>query len=234
MTELKRLELYRSTCAYPSAPADGYTGGSYVYWAKDVDAALAARDRRIAELEAEVKRVRGLIALDRTGLAAGLAAVRRIVAGYGWIPAGEWGLYSCDEQTEEALRREVGDAFDEIANAVHDSLRASGDRADVAFRPELEPKRLLERTAGLERDLVTAINQANAETERAEGLEERIEELEAERDAAMREAVERVFLAQSGEEGDDMCRDEIAKQLFSGSGARGVYLSPGVTRSGSR
>jgi hypothetical protein len=123
--------------------------------------------------------VRNLIALDRTGLGAGLAAVQRIVSGYQWIPAGEWSSYSYEEQTEDALRREVGDAFDRIAGVVRDTLRASGDRADVAFRPELEPKKLLKQLRQTERERDEATNELAGRDRRIAELEDEVKRLTA-------------------------------------------------------
>src|SRR5262245_60881526 len=82
---------------------------------------------------AETKRLRALINRDRTGLAAGLNAVSRVVAGYSWLPAGEWGSYTYEQQTEETLRREIGQAFSAIEGIATRHLHQSGARADAAF-----------------------------------------------------------------------------------------------------
>lgn len=96
-------------------------------------ARLAAEAERDAG-KAEIARLRGLIDRDRTGLAAGLSAIQKVVAGYAWLPAGEWGSYSYEEHTHETLRKEIGWAFDAVNEIASRHLRQSGDRADAAFR----------------------------------------------------------------------------------------------------
>jgi hypothetical protein len=85
-------------------------------------------------LTAEVERLRELINRDRTGLAAGLNAVLKVVEGYRWLAAGEWASYSHEEHTQETLRREIGWAFDALAEIASRHLRQSGLRADAAFQ----------------------------------------------------------------------------------------------------
>lgn len=91
---------------------------------------------RIAELEAEVSRLKRLLDRDHTGLAAGLVAVQRAVGGWFWIPAGEWGSYGWPERTEQALREEVSRCFEEVDVICSTALRESGTRAGAAFVPE--------------------------------------------------------------------------------------------------
>lgn len=100
------------------------------------EATVFGQLREIARLRAEVIRVRGLINVDRTGLAAGLAEVRKLLQGYNWIPDGHWGSYSDEEQSEALLRKEVGYAFAAIEKVAKEALAESGRRADSAFRPE--------------------------------------------------------------------------------------------------
>lgn len=88
---------------------------------------------RAEKAEAEVKRVLELIDRDRTGLAAGLAAIQKVVEGYRWLSAGEWGSYSHEEHTQETLRKEIGWAFDAISEIAGRHLTQSGARANAAF-----------------------------------------------------------------------------------------------------
>ena len=108
---------------------------------------LDCRDRTITRLsaelataKAEVLRLRDIINIDRTGLAAGLNHVRSIVKGYWWIPEGEWGSYDYTERTVETLRREVGFMIEGVITGADRYLKQSGRRADAAIRGEpLEP-----------------------------------------------------------------------------------------------
>lgn len=94
-------------------------------------------ESEIEQLRAEVARVRSLIAVDRTGLAAALDAVRRIARGHEWLadPEGGTGSYTYEEWGEAAIRREVNDLITRIDEAALNALKASGDLADAAFRP---------------------------------------------------------------------------------------------------
>jgi hypothetical protein len=117
---------------------------------------------RVKELEAEVVRVRDLINVDRTGLAATLNHVRAIVSGYDWIPAGEWGSYPYNERHTTTLRDEVGNLLASVRSAIERGLRESGNRADSAHRNgptvPLAPARseLEQRIAELETQLAAA------------------------------------------------------------------------------
>ena len=88
----------------------------------------------------EIARLKSLIDRDRTGLANALNAVRQVLRGYGWIPAGEWGSYELDQRTETNLRAEIYRCFDEAERIAVDALRASGSLANEAFRPKEPPK----------------------------------------------------------------------------------------------
>src|SRR5512147_552883 len=95
--------------------------------------ALKKDAARIAELEQEVRRLRHLIAIDRTGLAAGLDKVRSIVDGFAWLANdGEWGSYDYTNHSSETLRAEIGACFDQVGEVIEATLKASGDRADSA------------------------------------------------------------------------------------------------------
>lgn len=94
---------------------------------------LAAAQKRIAELEQEVRRVHHLIAIDRTGLAAGLDKVRTIVDGFAWLANEfEWGSYQYGDHSIGTLRAEIGACFDQVGEIIEATLKASGDRADSA------------------------------------------------------------------------------------------------------
>lgn len=92
--------------------------------------------RRALAAEAEVARLRDLLNIDRSGMAHALVEVQRIVGGWAWLPQGEWGSYEYDEQTEAALRAEVGTLIDAVVETATAALRASGDNAIAAFRPD--------------------------------------------------------------------------------------------------
>jgi hypothetical protein len=91
---------------------------------------------RIAELEEERNRLKKLLDRDHTGMASALNAIHKEVEGYNWIPAGEWGSYNYEEQTEDKLRWEVGNCFEQIKKIATKSLTESGTRAHAAFYPE--------------------------------------------------------------------------------------------------
>lgn len=82
----------------------------------------------------EIARLKGLIDRDRTGLAAGLTAILKVLKGYRWLAAGEWGSYEEREHTQETLRKEIGWAFDALDELAARHLEQSGLRADAAFR----------------------------------------------------------------------------------------------------
>ncbi len=100
----------------------------------EAQAARITLERERARSESEVKRLRALIDRDHTGLAAGLAAVAKVVDGYRWLPAGEWGSYSVEDHTQATLRKEIGWAFDSIREITGRHLGQSGELADAAFR----------------------------------------------------------------------------------------------------
>ena len=104
--------------------SDGYT----LSWP------LGGSQQRIAELEAEVRRGRQLIALDRTGLAQALNAIRKTLAGYHWLrQGGDWASYDDTQQNEDTIRREITACFDRLAEISARALYASGLRADSSF-----------------------------------------------------------------------------------------------------
>ena len=103
----------------------------------DLRAQLAERDARIGELESEVKRVRGLIDRDRTGLAQALNDVRRELDGRRWLAETDnWASYSYEQHTTHTLRAEFGWALTACLARIEQGLRESGARADAAFHPE--------------------------------------------------------------------------------------------------
>lgn len=92
---------------------------------------------RAEKADAEVKRVRDLIDRDRTGLAAALDNVRKILEGYGWLAEyGGWGSYDYTQQTVTTLRKEIGWMMDAALTAIKKGMNESGDRANSAFHPE--------------------------------------------------------------------------------------------------
>lgn len=89
----------------------------------------AARER---ELRTEISRLRGLIDRDRTGLAAALDEVKRIVASYWWVTEGR-GPYAWDD---DQYRLEMKQMLTATRAAAERGLKESGRRADSAFHPE--------------------------------------------------------------------------------------------------
>jgi hypothetical protein len=85
-----------------------------------------------AVLRDALAQARKVIDRDRTGLAAGLAKVRRIVGGYVWLGAGEWGSYSLEERTEKTLRAEIATCLDQVNVAAGVALNDSGNLATRA------------------------------------------------------------------------------------------------------
>lgn len=88
---------------------------------------------RAAKAEEEVKRVRELINRDRTGLAAGLAAVVDVVKGYWWLADGGWGSHEEKDRTEVTLREEFTNALELVSEICKRHLAQSGNRANAAF-----------------------------------------------------------------------------------------------------
>lgn len=99
----------------------------------EAEAATTLGNVRLSQAEIEIARLKGLIDRDRTGLAAGLTAIQKVLAGYSWLPAGQWGSYSYEHHTQETLRREIGWAFDAVNEIAARHLNQSGERADAAF-----------------------------------------------------------------------------------------------------
>lgn len=81
----------------------------------------------------KLEEMRKALDRDKTGLAAALDEVRKVLGSFGWIPEGTWGSYEYQEHTHGTIRREVADAFERIHRIVRDALKASGDIADAAL-----------------------------------------------------------------------------------------------------
>lgn len=107
------------------------------------------------ELVVEVERLKKLIALDRTGLAAALNRVRTLIRAWEWVGLGEWGSYSYEDHTAETLRREWQEFEGTALAVIVEALRASGQRADAAFHLTTQPpaEELSEREKALLRAL---------------------------------------------------------------------------------
>ena len=90
-------------------------------------------------LTKEVERLKGLLNRDRTGLAAGLDAVRKIATSYDWICEGR-GTYAYDD---DRYRMEVGALITQVVAAVTEALRASGAVVDEAFHPRARETALM-------------------------------------------------------------------------------------------
>lgn len=84
---------------------------------------------KLKAAEAETTRLKGVLHLDRSGLANALNRVRDEARGRRWIPAGEWGSYEYTEQTVETLRKEIGWLLDGVERVAAEALAASGDLA---------------------------------------------------------------------------------------------------------
>ncbi len=102
-----------------------------------VRAAVAQEPPALAEAAREIERLRTLIDLDRTGLAEALSKVKQTASGWDWLAAPDGGRmsYSADEWSEAVIRREVADLITNVEQIVDAALKASGDRADSAYRP---------------------------------------------------------------------------------------------------
>ena len=84
---------------------------------------------RVKELEAEKERLKDVLHLDQTGLAAGINACREAARGWSWLAAGEWGSYDYTQHTEETLRGEVRNLLDAIEERGLRALQKSGKLA---------------------------------------------------------------------------------------------------------
>jgi hypothetical protein len=87
---------------------------------------------RLASAEAEVERGRSLIDRDRTGLAEAIDRMVREAASRMWVTESR-GPYAWDDDQYKA---EAGIALRAVIEIGKAALRASGDNADAAFRPE--------------------------------------------------------------------------------------------------
>lgn len=116
--------------------------------------------RKLADALTEINRVRSLINRDRTGLAAGLDAVRKLVDGFSWLANDfDWGSYHYGDHSIATLRREIGSCFTQVGEVIDKALKASGDRATSAFHPENDPLPKLEaKLAEVERERSGAVS----------------------------------------------------------------------------
>lgn len=106
----------------------------------EMNAKLAAAEARaeraeatVAELDAEVKRLKGLLDRDRTGLASALSRIDREVSGRMWV-ADSRGCYEWDD---DAYKAEAGDALRTVQAIATEALRESGTVANEGFFPRL-------------------------------------------------------------------------------------------------
>lgn len=88
-----------------------------------------AAEKENAGLRAEVERLKDVLHRDQTGLADGLADIRKAVKGWAWILTGEWGSYDYTQQTAETMRREFSNCLREIEVVAKESLTQSGNLA---------------------------------------------------------------------------------------------------------
>lgn len=126
-----------------------------------------------AKAVAERDEARELINRDRTGLANALAGVLKLVQGWAWVGAGEWGSYDYTERTEATLRAEWSTFEEQAVTLIRRALRESGYRADHAFHPE-HP----DRTEELD-SLRAQLTAVERERDEARALEKRSEQLRA-------------------------------------------------------
>ena len=87
-------------------------------------ATSASRAARIAELEAEVARLRMVIERDRSIVAMTLTEIRKAIGGRQWLSEGGRGSYAYDD---EDYQKEFGEALDEIAAAMQPLRRLAAD-----------------------------------------------------------------------------------------------------------
>lgn len=109
------------------------------YWGDEgqrtrITAALTEIERVKAQNADLTAKVRDVINIDRTGLAAGLNHVQAVARGWSWIAEGTWGPYSYEYQTVETLQREVSYLITSVLSACDRALKQSGKRADAAAR----------------------------------------------------------------------------------------------------
>ena len=88
------------------------------------------QDERIAELEKALK-------LDKTGLAAGLAEVNKLVDGYWWITEGR-GPYT---DSDDEYRKETGYMLEAIRKAATKALNESGQLVNETIWKSSTPSR---------------------------------------------------------------------------------------------
>jgi hypothetical protein len=108
------------------------TPSQYDSTCRDLASLVLSEREKVATLKEAIN-------IDRTGLAAALVDIRKIVRGWAWIAAGEWGSYEWQDRTVETLQREVGQAFGEIREIIERSLNASGKLATAAVRGDPLP-----------------------------------------------------------------------------------------------
>lgn len=87
--------------------------------------------KRLRDRRAEIVLLRAALNVDRTGLAVALRKVVEAARGRSWIAEGENGSHEADEDPEDWLRGEIGDALDEVREIATDALRFSGDLVAV-------------------------------------------------------------------------------------------------------
>jgi len=97
-----------------------------------IDQNLHTAECLIRDLKAEIKRLKGLIEFDRTGLAQALAKIRHEADGRSWIGEhrGPW-RYDQDEE----YRAEFAALTDYIVKTADDALHKSGSLVTEAFHP---------------------------------------------------------------------------------------------------
>jgi len=85
----------------------------------------------------EIKRLQAAVDRDKTGLAAGLNAVRKRLRGSSWLgESGAWGSYENGDRTEDNLRKEFAACLEEAEQIACAALRASGTLATKTLRGE--------------------------------------------------------------------------------------------------
>lgn len=81
----------------------------------------------VADLQAQVERLKTALHTDQTGLAAAMARIHETAVGYGWVAEGR-GPYEWDDPQ---YRKEMGRMVSTIIQLATDALHESGDRAHV-------------------------------------------------------------------------------------------------------
>jgi hypothetical protein len=90
--------------------------------------------QELAQARLEIARLRGLIALDRTGLAIALQQMLTLMRGWWWLAEdGNWSSYEYPNHTVAVLRAEIGTCLAKLSSVAKLALEASGSLVTEAY-----------------------------------------------------------------------------------------------------